>query len=208
MVRFEPIVCCPGESFMGAHPRIGAVIQNATKLSLVSFFSLLLSLGTIAYGETPAEKEYAIKAAFIYNFAKFVEWPSESMSKSETLNVCVLGENPFGLSLKNLEGKEVQSKKFIVRKAKTIENMGQCHIVFVGKSFRNNLSEILAILRGQNVLTVGDMQGFAQQGGMIGFFVKDEMIRFEINLEAAQQTGLKISSKLLKLATIVSSDNS
>jgi hypothetical protein len=186
------------------HPRIGAVIRNITNFSFILYFSLLFGLGDVAHSETPVSEEYAIKAAFIYNFAKFVEWPAEFMNKSETFNVCVLGENPFGSSLKNLEGKEVQRKKFIIKKA---EDMSQCHIVFVGRSAKNNLPEILNILKGQSVLTVGDMEGFAQRGGMINFFVKEEMVRFEINLDASAQAGIKISSKLLKLAKIVDREN-
>ena len=182
------------------------MIRNATNFSFVLCVSLLICLGNIAHGEPSGSKEYAIKAAFIYNFAKFVEWPAESMNKSEPFIVCILGENPFGSSLEILQGKKVKGKNIIIKKAKRAEDMSQCHIVFVGSSVQN-LAEILAHVKRHKALTVGDTAGFARQGGVINFVVKDEMVRFEINLDAATQAGLKISSKLLKLASIVNVNN-
>jgi hypothetical protein len=183
------------------------VIGNIVKSFIILSFSLLINLGSMAHGETSVEKEYAVKAAFIYNIAKFVEWPKESMNKSETLNVCVWGDNPFGSSLKALEGKDVQGKKFVIKNAKTVEDINHCQIVFVGKSEQKNLSKILTILNGRSVLTVGDTEDFAHRGGIVNFYLENEMIRFEINLDAVKRAGLNISSKLLKLARIVTVKN-
>jgi hypothetical protein len=181
------------------------------KLSTVSLFLgflILFGVGKTVYGESPQQKEYAIKAAFLYNFAKFVEWPKESFENPKNVLLCVLGKNPFGSALHKMQGKEIQGRKLKVTQTERAEDIGKYHIVFVGRSEKDDVAEILANLKGHSVLTVGDMEGFAHQGGMINFIMKQRKVRFEINADAAEQAGLKISSKLLKLATIVSSDDS
>jgi hypothetical protein len=164
-------------------------------------------MANAVHGENPVSKEYAIKAAFLYNFAKFVDWPIKVDETSNPFVVCILGDNPFGSSLEKLEGKGVRGRKFKVRYIKKAKEIGSCNIVYVSRSKRDDLGDILTSLRKQSVLTVGDMEGFAQRGGIINFVMKERKVGFEINLDASARAGLKISSKLLKLAKIVDGKN-
>jgi len=184
------------------------VTHKLSKLPLFIWFFIFLSMGSAAHGETPASKEHAIKAAFIYNFAKFVEWPAESFEKSGDFVVCVFGEDSIVPTLKKLNGKQVQGKKVTVKHTKSSEDIGNCHIVYVSRQEEKNFSHVMTALKGRRILTVGDMEGFAQRGGMINFAMKKRKVRFEINVDAAKQAGLKISSKLLRLADIVGGNNS
>jgi len=152
--------------------------------------------------------EYQVKAVFLYNFAKFIEWPPTMFENNDNITLCVLGEDPFGNFLSSLEGKNIKDKKFAIKRIKTIKNIKQCHILFISSSEKNHLYNIFNYIKvkGLNVLTVGDTKGFTQKGGIINFIIINNKVRFEINIDAAKQAGLKISSKLLKLAKIVQGD--
>lgn len=132
--------------------------------------------------------EYQVKAAFLAKFPEFVKWPTPSAP----MTVGVLGNDPYG---------GVLDQMVKVRRAKRVEDLKGCQIIFVARSERANLGAILAALAGTGVLTVGETEGFARQGGIIGFIMEGERVRFEINPHAAQRGGLVISSRLLKLAT-------
>lgn len=151
-----------------------------------------------------APTEYELKAAFIYQIARFVEWPSSpAPATSAPLRLCVLGGNPFGPALETIRGKPVNERKMEISLLDTNTDPRECNILFIASSAERHLERIAAISRGAGMLTVGDTQGFAQRGAMINFFVENGKIRFEINPEASQRAGLKISSQLLKLARIV-----
>lgn len=180
--------------------------QKLREYILFIWFLILLGTGNTVYGDTLVSQEYAIKAAFIYNFSKFVEWPAETSEKSGNFIVCVLGDEHLVPYFEKLNGKKARDKKVVIRHIKQAEDIGNCHIVFVGKSEQKNLPEILTKLKGQSVLIVGDEEGFSKQGGMINFVMKDDQVRFEINPNAVKRAGLKISSKLLSLGIIVHSD--
>lgn len=152
-----------------------------------------------------ASLEYAVKAAFLYNFAHFVEWPSEPAAPSPFV-IGLLGEDPFGAALdKAVEGKTVRGRSLVVRRFAKLEDLAPCPILFVGASEAPRLSLVLARLRGSPVLVVGDADGFAREGGTVGFFIEDNRVRFEINLNAAGAAGLKVSSRLLAVARVVPS---
>jgi len=159
-------------------------------------------MATTAKAQTVTE--YQVKAAFLYNFAKFVEWPSRSFpSPSAPLQICVYGRDPFGEELRNITTeKMVNGHKLEVRRASDLQQARNCHILFVALSGAP-VKSILEGLRGASVLTVGDCKGFAEQGGMINFALVDGRIQFEVNRQAAEQAGLKISSKLLSVAKFV-----
>ena len=159
-----------------------------------------LLLGT-ARSQSPTASEYQVKAAFLYNFAKFVEWPPSSFSSpSAPLQICVYGRDPFGEELRNITSeKMVNGHKLEVHRAMNLEQARKCHILFVAFSGAP-VKSILESLRGASVLTVGDCQGFAEQGGMINFELVDGRIQFEVNRKAVDEAGLKISSKLLSVA--------
>jgi hypothetical protein len=149
--------------------------------------------------------EYQVKAAFLYNFAKFVEWPPQAfLSASAPLTICVLGPNPFGRSIEEaVDGKVVDDRKLVVRQFADVRQVNGCHILFVSSPERKSLRAILGELRESAILTVGETQGFTAEGGVISLELEGERVRFEVNLYAASQQKLRISSKLLSLARIV-----
>lgn len=179
--------------------RPGRVVAGIVLLAAL----LPVGLPTFARGEPPV-REYAVKAAFLYNFAKFVEWPADAFADpASPLVLCVLGEDPFGDAFKPLKGKTVNGRPLAIRHAATLDGVGQCHLLFISSSEKPFLSGIISATRGLNVLTVGDMEDFAQDGGIVNLANEENRIGIEVNLEAVQRTRLKISSKLLALAKIV-----
>lgn len=151
-----------------------------------------------------AESESYVKAAFLYNFAKFVEWPAGTFENPEApVVLCILGKDPFGPALRTIENKTVGKRKLFIVKRLELSGKENIHILFVSTSEKKNAASILSALRNRPVLTVSDTQGFAHSGGMICLIKADRKIRFEINVRAAKLSGLKISSRLLKLARIV-----
>lgn len=148
--------------------------------------------------------EYAVKAAYLYNFAKFVEWPSRAFaSVGAPLLICIAGANPFGDALAALTDKRVGSRPVEVRHYPAATGLDSCHIVFISRVEQGRFKTVLAKLSRLPILTVSDIGDFAQAGGMIGLVEAEQRIRFDINLAATRQAGLNLSSQLLKLATIV-----
>jgi hypothetical protein len=148
--------------------------------------------------------EYAVKAAYLYNFAKFVEWPPEAFANADApLSICIVGDNPFGDALAALSSKRVASHPVEVRALPATANLNPCQIVFISRSEQGRFKALLAKVARLPILTVSDIRDFAQAGGMIGLIEADQRIRFDINLAATRQANLKLSSQLLKLATIV-----
>ncbi len=159
---------------------------------------LLAAQCAIAHEDVPYE--HKVKAAFLFNFAKFIEWPSDAGA----LNLCILGEDHFGRAVDDIEGKAAAGKKISVIRIKTVHDIKQCHMLFISASENERLAGILTAARGLNILTVGDTTGYAELGVIVNFFRDQSNIRFEINKDAAERSGLKISSKLFGLARIVS----
>lgn len=164
---------------------------------------VLLLLCGKADAQTSHPGEYQIKAAFIFHFAKFVEWPSSALGTTNSpIIIGVLGDNPFHEDLeKTVRNKTVDDHPLVVKQFQSVAEALGSHILFISASEKGRLAEILKELRGRSVLTVGDMDRFDENGGMINFVLEDSKIRFKINNEAASKAGLKISSKLLSLAS-------
>ena len=172
----------------------------AAPLLLVT--ALLAASGTA--GAEAAVPEYDVKAAFLYNFTKFVQWPPSAFHDDRSsLRLCVLGEDPFGESLETVAEEAVDGRTLTVLRAGWMNDPAGCQILFISRSESQRLPEILAAVRGAPVLTVADVDGFLEKGGIINFILEGSKVRFEINQEGADQAGLKISSKLLRLATRV-----
>lgn len=151
----------------------------------------------------PTVREYEIKAAFLYNFAQFVQWPSGAFDTGTSdLVLCVLGMDPFGRALESLEDKQVRGRRVEIVRLETSAELTRCHILFI-TSETTRVAELLASLGGQSILTIGDTPGFAQRGGIINFIIRRNKIRFQINRDAGERAGLVISSRLLSLAEIV-----
>jgi uncharacterized protein DUF4154 len=157
------------------------------------------------YAQSPPTGEYQVKAAFLFNFAKFVEWPSSSFSDaSAPLRICVLGRDPFGEELRNIiKDKTVNGRRLEVDQGIDLQAARTCHILFIASSEKAELKRVFEVLRGTDALTVGDSKGFVEQGGMINFVLENNRVQFEVNRKAAEQVGLKISSKLLSVAKLV-----
>ena len=144
--------------------------------------------------------EYRLKAAFLYNFALFTEWPAEVGS---TLNLCVHGSDPFGRELDALAGKAVGVRSLAVQRKGNSEPLKGCHIVFIAAPAIASLPRVLDELRDTPALTVADTPGAARQGVALNMAVAQNRIAFEANLQAARAAHLNLSSKLLRLATEV-----
>lgn len=149
--------------------------------------------------------EYQVKAAFLLNFAKFVAWPPRAgKASSDRFSICILGDDPFhGALEQEIGGKKLEGREFQVRQVSDANAACSCHILFVSASARKRFRTVAGSLNGNGVLTIGDGPGFAAEGAVIDFKLEGGKIRFEINLEAAEQQQLRISSKLLSLAEIV-----
>lgn len=169
--------------------------------ALVFWLAAGFSLAPGLRAQSASQREYEIKAAYLYNFIKYVDWP---ISK-DTVTIGVLGGNPFGAALAPLNGKIVKGRRIVVKEIASVRDTQNCQIIFVSSSEKQRLQEIFENSKNGHVLTVGEMQGFAQDGGIINFIEENNKVRFEINADAARRTGLSISSELLKLAKLVKS---
>ncbi len=148
--------------------------------------------------------EYEVKAAYLYNFGKFVEWPAKVTAASEFFSICVLGEDPFGSTFDaTIAGESINGKKVVVKRITKPQDAVSCRILFISSSEEGRLQEILAMLGNTSVLTVSDLSQFTRRGGMIRFVMEANRVRFEVNLTTAEHAGLTLSSQLLKVAISV-----
>ncbi len=179
------------------------------KLFATGLMTALLCLSSVLlpndlFAKNYAKSEYAIKAAFIYNFTKFIKWPKSVFhGKSTPFAVCVVGEDPFGDSINSLLKVKSQGRSFEIRRREKTEDLTGCHILFISSSETKSVRNILEAIRGSGALTIGDTPMFARSGVMINFYMSEGKIRLEINLEAITKEKIDISSKMLGLARIV-----
>jgi hypothetical protein len=172
-----------------------------------------------ACAEPVASREYQIKAAFIYNFIKFVDWPKEKVPDQNTpIIIGIIGKNPFQDAFEPLQEKEAKDKKVIIRQLEgfvdlekagkkqkdqphpSSQDIQKCHLLFICPSEAERLNDIIASVKGRNILTVADTQGFLEAGGIINFVTEEKKVRFEINAIAAKRAKIDIRSQLLRLA--------
>jgi hypothetical protein len=168
---------------------------------LAAASAVLVTFGVGRAQEAPLS-EYRLKAAFLFNFAKFVEWPQQAFAEPKSpIVIGVLGDNPFGTDLEEtVRNKLIGARPVVVKEFQATDPATNCHILFISNSEKKRLPEILAPLRGHSVLTVGDTERFIEAGGMINLVPEGNKIRFQINDETARSAKLRISSKLLSLA--------
>ena len=167
----------------------------------------LAAAGAGTASAQPVADESVIKAAFVYNFAKYTEWPEPLWNQSANLRLCTVGERgTFSAAVANLAAKPpVHGKAIEVRAVARPADVSNCHILVLAGQER--MTEWTRAVRLLPVLTIGESEGFAAAGGVIGLFAEGEKIKFEINREAAQRAGLKLSSQLLKLARLVKEES-
>jgi len=158
---------------------------------------------------TPAYSEREVKAAFVFNFAKFTQWPEGAFPRPEDpVIIGVWGERAFEQVVEQtLAGKTAHRRPLDVRCVADVERACECHVLFIGAPQEEEQSKIIERLEGKSVLTVGEGQAFVRHGGMIGLVTKENKVRFEVNIDAAKRAGLRLSSELLKLATVVREGN-
>ena len=160
---------------------------------------LFLLLPGVAAAQAP---EYDLKAAFLFNFAKFVEWPASAfIHERAPLTICVYGEDPFGSTLDAVvQGERVGERSLLVQRPDSLDDLDECHVLFVCRSEKNRLGEVMDQVEGKPVLTVADTDGFLRAGGIVNFILEGSKVRFLIDQAAAERNSLRISSKLMRLA--------
>ena len=170
---------------------------------LVLLFSAAIGRA-LAAADDDANREYQIKAAMIFNFAQFAEWPANAFESADSpLVIAVEGSNPFGDVLEQLvAGRTISRRRVVVKFFPSVARIETCHLLFIPGDQGAELNRALQKVQGKPVLTVGETDAFPKAGGVIRFFTDDNKLRFEINTQAAEQAHLTISSKLLKLARI------
>lgn len=186
-------------------PREGSRHARKPIIAATLIVCVAFSMSPAGWAQSNPRGEYDLKAAFLFNFAKFIDWPAGSFTSPQSpFTICVLGRDPFGRVLDdNLQGKMIRDQPLAVRRLKDRTEARRCQVVFVSSSENAHLAEILESVRGANVLLVGDTIGFAAAGGTIELTLEDNRVRFTINTDAAGRTGLTFSSKLLALAKLV-----
>jgi len=178
-----------------------SVLKKITQSLTVS----LIVCGTILLSaQNPIAREYQIKAVFLFNFAQFVEWPTTSFKETNAIVIGVFGEDPFGTYLDEaVRGEEVNGHPLVVKRYKQLEDVKDCHILFINAGEARQFKQVLESLKSKSILTVSDADNFTKQGGMIRFITEDRKTKIRINLNAAKDADLTISSKLLRLAEVV-----
>ncbi len=183
-------------------------LKNLTKkIILITAFLLAGDMGLLA--QEPSSRESQVKAVFLFNFTQFVDWPPKTFPEPDSpLIIGILGDDPFGSFLEQATTNEkINSHPLIIQHYKTVDEIKKCQILFINISNKDRLDLVFKALEGRSILTVSDSRNFIRQGGMVRFFTENDKIKFQINIEAAKAADLTISSKLLRLAEIVTSKN-
>lgn len=197
-------------------------VYNLIVLTLV-LFAAALAAETLTDSE--ASREYQIKAAFLYNFIKFVDWPDETSGSNKPIIIGIIGKDPFGGAFEPMKDKPAKERKVIVKRFKgldelekssqmdksgkhpQIEDIKECNLLFICSSEKEKLKETMDLLKDRSVLTVADMHGFLEAGGIVNFVIEENKVGFEINVAAAKQAKLEIRSNLLRLAKRIVGEN-
>jgi len=183
-----------------------------TYILIVIVLSLLaVSSAPQARADSTSSREYQVKAAFLYSFINFVDWPEDKLTEdNKQIIIGIIGDDPFGNAFEPIKDKQVKGKDVVIKRFKSfnelnksdekIEAVTKCHLLYICPSEKDELQRIINLVTKYNVLTVGDMKSFLESGGIINFLMEDKKVRFEINNIAAEESELQIRSKLLRLA--------
>ena len=175
------------------------------KIIFLALAAWLTSGGTVGGGQDSATPgEYQVKAAILYNLAKFVEWQEDAFpGPAAPLVIGILGDDPFGSAFDSAKDKLIKGRKVQLLRSGKTQDLSHCHVLFISSSERGRLSSVLKEFQGPGALLVSDMDKFAIRGGMIGLVMRADMVDFEINVDAVQRAGLRISDRLLNTARII-----
>jgi len=180
-------------------PRVLATKSPMTKPPGTKLLATLLAALALAAGLSQGQEagEYDVKAAYLFNFARFTEWPPP---QEGPLQVFLMGRDPFGAPLSALEGRMAQNRPVHIKRDVAVDDMAACQIVFVSDSEARRLKPILQAASAHPTLTMSDIGGFADNGGMVGLYLADQRIQFDVNLAAIRDANLKVPAQVLKLA--------
>lgn len=169
---------------------------------LIAYSSLFLS------AQNASTREYQVKAVFLFNFSQFVEWPANSFASPQSPAIIgILGKDPFGTYLEEtIAGESINKHPLVIQRFNSVDEVTKCHILFINENDKGKLEQIIQKLKGKNILTISDVNGFSKVGGMVRLYTKNDKINIQINLDEAKAENLVVSSKLLKLAEIVTSN--
>jgi hypothetical protein len=189
--------------FQRRHHEYGIAVRGVVLILSVVAACLLIAPSNRGQSDQPTE--YAVKAAFLFNFTKFVEWPESAFSGANSpMVIGIVGDDPFGDSLARIvAGQKVEGRAIVIWNKHYGEDLRGCHVLFISASESRHGRQILADLQATAVLTVSDIEGFAQAGGIMQFVMEDNHVRFVINLDAAAHKQLHVSAKLLALARVI-----
>jgi hypothetical protein len=189
-------------SVNGIRRSIGRRLARRAELASAAF-AVTIAVAANLSAQAPKTTEYQVKAAYLANFPKFVEWPA-TVARSESFNICVLGQDPFGVALDAaVAGETIDRIPIAAKRISRPQDALDCRVLFISSSEDSQWNAILASLKTLSVLTVSDMREFARRGGIVQFVLDENRVRFEVNLAATGPPGLKLRSALLKLAITV-----
>ncbi len=189
----------------GLRVRPRGVVSRLRNLGIAVFLAIIFSIAAVqSPAQQEAGKESKFKAAYLYNFLQFIEWPESAFTNpASPITIGILNQDPLANILEQIvRGEKINGREIAVRKFRDAKSVRECQVLFVPRSERNEIPSILVSSEGSSVLTVGEVEGFAEEGGAINFFVQDNKLRFEINLDALKNANLSASSRLLRLAKI------
>lgn len=189
-------------------PRIRHTLRSCFTRTLTRFcaVAIMFYCASASWAYTTSmgvNQEYELKAAFVFNFAKFTEWPDLAfVDESTPIELCVVGVTPFSAHLDAFQGKTIHGRNINIKALAADADVSRCHIAYFGQSSNQVVTSSLGKVRGHSLLSIGEDQNFLSNGGLITLFVDNNKIKFRINVSAIPQAGLKISSKLLRLADV------
>jgi hypothetical protein len=184
-----------------------AILNRSARIAIRSaslLAALVIGSPRAIYSQARAPSEYQIKAVFLFHFTQFVEWPTASTPNQGPFVIGVLGEDPFGTFLdETVKNERAGGRELSIRRYRSAADIGDCQMLFISRSEGGRLAEVLDALKGKSVLTVGDSEDFARRGGMIRFVTDRGKVHLRVNVDAARDGNLTISSKLLRSAEII-----
>ncbi|MEX2117424.1 MAG: YfiR family protein [Bacteroidota bacterium] len=190
---------------MQAHKTHETIRSRVKAICATAGFLLLIVQPSGMYAQSASEVEYRFKAVYLFNFLQLIEWPTTAFDSDESpLVVGILGKDPFGRLLDDLLKKErINERPVVIRRFEDYEDVEKCHLLFVSDSEGDRIPAILRQAQQRQALTVSEIVGFAERGGGINFYIENNRIKFEINVDALRRADLHASSKLLRLARLV-----
>jgi hypothetical protein len=182
-----------------------AVSDFIRRFYLIICIAALQFNSDLAYSQTQKEIEYRLKAAYLFNFIQFVEWPPEVFENEESpIIIAVLGIDPFGKILdETIQNEKIGNHPIVIKRFRYFSQLEFCHVLYISYSERGSIRSILNRIKDSSILTVSDINDFGSYGGNISFYLEENKLRFAINLQTLDQADLKVSSKLLRLAKVI-----